>query len=138
MNFRESSLLFEVPLGKIHRVALPKHNLEPFWLVTTQIIHVCLAIFGTLLTDILFLHIPYKRLYQHRPQVAPASFCVLSMQRKGQRRTMAPAMASSHGTPQWHLTTAPSNGTTSSLSKCHNHSPPIASSNGTQQWHLTT
>ena len=43
-----------------------------------------------------------------------------------------------HGIQQWHLSTAPSNGTTSSLSKCHNHSPPIASSNGTQQWHLTT
>ena len=69
---------------------------------------------------------------------------------------MAPHhMAPSNGTLPWHpassngtqhLTTPPSNGATSSLSKCHNHPPLIASSNGTwhpamapdhgtQQWH---
>ena len=54
----------------------------------------------------------------------------------------------SNGTQQWHQTMAPSNGTTSSLSKCVITTPRLlhpamapyqmASSNGTLPWHLTT
>ena len=57
------------------------------------------------------------------------------------------AMAPYHGIQQWHLTMAPSNGTTSSLSKCVITTPRLlhpamAPSNGTlphgtQQWHFT-
>ena len=40
------------------------------------------------LHDKLKIYAPKTQIYQHRPQIAPASFCVLSMQRKGQRRTV--------------------------------------------------
>ena len=54
-------------------------------------------------------------------------------------------MAPYHGTQQWHRTMAPSNGTTSSLSKCVITTPRLLHpamapsngtlSDGTQQWH---
>ena len=76
------------------------------------------------------------------PAMAPRPVC--------QSVITSPPIASSngtlpHSTQQWHLTMAPSNGTTSSLSKCVITTPRLlhpamaaAMAPSTQQWHLTT
>ena len=71
---------------------------------------------------------PVYCIQQWHPAMAPYHMAPSN----GQHAAMAPNNDTHHGILPSHLTMAPSNGTTSSLS------PPIASSNGTQQWNLTT
>ena len=62
--------------------------------------------------------VPRNKLYQHRPQIAQASFCVSSMQRK-----LPPRPVRQNVSQQWHPGMAPY---------------PMAPSNGALPWHLTT
>ena len=77
---------------------------------------------------------PYHGTLPWHPAMAPRPlYCTQQWHpSNGQHAAMAPNNDTHHGILPSHLTMAPSNGTTSSLS------PPIASSNGTQQWNLTT
>ena len=69
-----------------------------------------------------------KELYQHRPQVAQANLCVISIGKgAAENGVTLRSIFPRNGTQRWHPSMAPSNG--------HPAMAPNVNSNGTQQWH---